>query len=84
MFSKDYRSIESFTGKSLVFGQRSGRKHPLCGYNCHIDYFDATHDMKMLSTSDTVVWIKDGRIDRIAGKEELNINIGSIDGATVA
>ena len=40
--------------------------------------------MKMLSTSDTVVWIKDGRIDRIAGKEELNINIGSIDGATVA
>ncbi len=42
------------------------------------------HDMKMLSTPDTVVWIKDGRIYRIAGKEELNINIGSIAGATVA
>ncbi len=44
----------------------------------------ATHDMKMLSASDTVVWIKDGRIDRVAKKGEVNIEIGTIDGATLA
>jgi hypothetical protein len=40
--------------------------------------------MKMLSASDKVVWIKDGAIDRIAGKGEVEIEIGSIDGETVA
>jgi putative ABC transport system ATP-binding protein len=44
----------------------------------------ATHDMKMLSASDTVVWIEDGAIERTAKKGEVEIEIGSIDGETVA
>lgn len=44
----------------------------------------ATHDMKMLSASDTVVWINDGAIERVARKGEFEINIGQIDGETVA
>ena len=44
----------------------------------------ATHDMKMLSASDRVVWIKDGAIDRIASKGEVEIEIGTIDGQTLA
>lgn len=44
----------------------------------------ATHDMKMLSSSDTVVWIKDGAIERVASRAELRIEIGAIDGKTVA
>jgi putative ABC transport system ATP-binding protein len=44
----------------------------------------ATHDHKMLSASDRVVWILDGCVERIAGREELNIDIGSMDGETVA
>ena len=44
----------------------------------------ATHDMKMLSSSDRVVWIKDGAVDAIKTKAELDIQIGSIDGQTVA
>jgi len=43
-----------------------------------ITIITATHDMKMLSASDTVVWIKDGRIDRVAGKDEIDIEIGGI------
>ena len=43
----------------------------------------ATHDMKMLSASDTVVWIKDGQVDRIGQKHEIQVQIGSIDGETV-
>lgn len=43
----------------------------------------ATHDMKMLSTSDTVVWIKDGAVDHIARKGEIDIEIGTIDGQSI-
>lgn len=44
----------------------------------------ATHDHKMLAASDRVVWILDGKIDRIAERSELNIDIGTMDGeATV-
>ena len=44
----------------------------------------ATHDMKMLSASDTVVWIKDGAVERVANKGEFEIEIGTIDGKTLA
>lgn len=44
----------------------------------------ATHDHKMLAASDRVVWILDGRIDRIANRDELTIDIGTMDGETVA
>ena len=38
----------------------------------------ATHDMKMLSVSDRVVWIRDGHIERIAERKDLNIKVGTI------
>ena len=44
----------------------------------------ATHDMKMLSASDRVVWIRDGQIERIASRDELDISVGTMDGETVA
>jgi len=40
----------------------------------------ATHDHKMLSASDRVVWIRDGMIDRIERREDLKIEVGTIDG----
>ena len=39
--------------------------------------------MKMLSASDTVVWIRDGAVERVADKDELNITVGTIDGHSV-
>jgi putative ABC transport system ATP-binding protein len=39
----------------------------------------ATHDIKMLNVSDLVVWIRDGRIDKIESRDELTISIGRID-----
>ena len=44
----------------------------------------ATHDMKMLSVSDTVIWINSGKIERAAKKGEIDIEVGTIDGETVA
>ena len=39
----------------------------------------ATHDIKMLNVSDQVVWIRDGRIDKIEDRKELSISVGKID-----
>jgi putative ABC transport system ATP-binding protein len=38
----------------------------------------ATHDMKMLSVSDRVVWLRDGAIDRVVNREDLDIQVGDI------
>jgi putative ABC transport system ATP-binding protein len=39
----------------------------------------ATHDHKMLSESDRICWIKDGRVDRIDRREDLDIKVGSVE-----
>jgi putative ABC transport system ATP-binding protein len=40
----------------------------------------ATHDDKMLDVSDRIVWIRDGVIDRIQMREDVDIAVGSIGG----
>jgi len=38
----------------------------------------ATHDHKMLATSDRIVWIKDGRIVEVQLRSEIDIRVGSV------
>lgn len=45
-----------------------------------VTVISATHDHKMLSVSDRVVWVRDGRVDRIINREDLKIEVGTIDG----
>jgi len=47
-----------------------------------VTIISATHDIKMLDVSDRVVRIRDGAIDRIDTRAELDIEIGTIDGST--
>ncbi len=49
----------------------------------NITIVTATHDMKMLSASDVVVWINDGAVSRMARRDEVKIEIGTIDGKDV-
>jgi len=44
-----------------------------------ITVISATHDMKMLSVSDRILWIRDGRIQRLEKREDLKIEIGGIE-----
>jgi putative ABC transport system ATP-binding protein len=44
-----------------------------------VTVISATHDFKMLNVSDRVIWIRDGRVDKIEDREELSISIGQID-----
>jgi len=45
-----------------------------------VTVISATHDHKMLSVSDRVVWVRDGKVDRIVNREDLKIEVGTIDG----
>ena len=43
-----------------------------------VTVISATHAFKMLNVSDRVIWIRDGRVDKIENREELSISIGQI------
>jgi putative ABC transport system ATP-binding protein len=40
----------------------------------------ATHDLKMIEASDRVVHIRDGKIERVDRREDLKVDVGTIDG----
>lgn len=43
-----------------------------------VTVISATHDHKMLATSDRILWIKDGRKDRLERREDLKIRVGTV------
>ena len=49
-----------------------------------ITVITATHDMKMISASDTLVKIRSGAVEEIVGKDKMDVFIGTIDGAAIA
>jgi putative ABC transport system ATP-binding protein len=44
----------------------------------NVTVISATHDIKMLNVSDQVVWIRDGRIEKIEEREDLTISVGTV------
>ena len=44
-----------------------------------VTIISATHDHKMLDICDRVVWIRDGMIERIEKRQDLDIQVGTID-----
>jgi putative ABC transport system ATP-binding protein len=46
--------------------------------NAGVTVVTATHDHKMLAASDRILWIKDGMVDRIERREDLDIRVGSV------
>jgi len=46
----------------------------------NVTIITATHDVKMLAASDRIVWMRDGRVAKIERREDLDIQIGSIEG----
>ena len=65
-------NLDLKTGSDIIALLRS-----LCAER-GVTVISATHDHKMLSVSDRVVWIRDGRIDKIEARENLDIRVGSI------
>ncbi|MGB5986766.1 MAG: ATP-binding cassette domain-containing protein, partial [Desulfobacterales bacterium] len=44
----------------------------------NVTIISATHDIKMLNVSDQVVWIRDGRVEKVEDRNELSISVGSV------
>lgn len=45
-----------------------------------VTIISATHDHKMLAVSDRIIWIRDGVVDKIQRREDLKIEVGTIEG----
>ena len=45
-----------------------------------VTIISATHDHKMVDVSDRVVWIRDGRVDKVENREDIDLQIGSMGG----
>jgi putative ABC transport system ATP-binding protein len=45
-----------------------------------VTIISATHDLKMVDVSDRVVWIRDGKIERIEERSELDLKVGELEG----
>jgi len=43
-----------------------------------VTVISATHDHKMLASSDRILWIKDGRKDRLERRQDIRINVGKV------
>jgi len=46
----------------------------------NVTVISATHDLKMLDVSDRVIYIRDGMVEQIKNRHELEIEIGTVEG----
>jgi putative ABC transport system ATP-binding protein len=46
----------------------------------NVTIISATHDLKMIDVSDRVVWIRDGKIERIEERADIEVRVGQMEG----
>ena len=44
-----------------------------------VTVISATHDLKMIDISDRIVWIRDGKVERIEDRQDVNIKVGEME-----
>ncbi|HOJ30477.1 MAG: ABC transporter ATP-binding protein [Candidatus Ratteibacteria bacterium] len=67
-------NLDLKTGKEIIHLLKEMNK------NKEVSIITATHDLKMLDVSDRVIWIRDGMIERIEDRENLQIKVGEVEG----
>jgi putative ABC transport system ATP-binding protein len=45
-----------------------------------VTVISATHDLKMIDVSDRVLWIRDGRVERIEERADIKLSVGEMEG----
>lgn len=67
-------NLDLHTGREILqIIQRLNREHG-------VTVICATHDHRMLDICDRLVWIRDGKIERVARRDEVHIEVGVIGG----
>jgi putative ABC transport system ATP-binding protein len=65
-------NLDLHTGEDIINMLRA------CCDNHKMTIITATHDHKMLASSDRILWIKDGGRERLENREDLNIRVGKV------
>ncbi len=65
-------NLDSRTGQEIIDHMKSLQKE------MGTTIITVTHDDKMLTVADRMAWIRDGRLERIANREDIEITVGSI------
>jgi len=66
-------NLDLHTGEEIIALQRR-----LCDDH-GVTVISATHDHKMLDKSDRILWIKDGGVDRLEHRRDLDIRVGRVE-----
>ncbi len=66
-------NLDLHTGEDIINILRALRD------NHGVTVITATHDHKMLDKSDRILWIKDGRKDRLENRADLDIRVGRVE-----
>jgi len=66
-------NLDLHTGEEIIKLQRRLRD------DYGVTVICATHDHKMLDQSDRILWIKDGAVDRLERREDLDIRVGKVE-----
>jgi len=45
-----------------------------------VTIISATHDLKMLDVSDRIFWIRDGRVEKVGVRDEIELEVGMLEG----
>ena len=67
-------NLDLRTGKEIIELLRRLNKDK------QVTIISATHDLKMLDVSDRIIWIRDGAVDKIEQRSELDIAVGTLEG----
>ncbi len=66
-------NLDLHTGEEIIALLRG-----LCDHH-GVTIITATHDHKMLDKSDRILWIKDGTLDKLQRREDLDIRVGRVE-----
>lgn len=67
-------NLDLKTGKEIIRLLREMNKEK------NVSIITATHDLKMLDVSDRVIWLRDGVIERVESRENIDIKVGQVEG----
>jgi len=67
-------NLDLKTGKEIIDLLRKLNKEQ------GVTIISATHDLKMLDVSDRIIWIRDGKIDRIEERADIDLRVGELEG----
>ncbi|MEN6371914.1 MAG: ABC transporter ATP-binding protein [Armatimonadota bacterium] len=67
-------NLDLKTGKEIIDLLRKLNKEQ------GVTIISATHDLKMLDVSDRIIWIRDGKIDRIEDRSSIELKVGHLEG----